>query len=235
MSRAVPPERVTSLKDWVARWPKASNLKFDAETREATVYTTAGTKDKSFPWEREGDVLTVLSAPERFSGEMVEAAKRRYGRYRKRVEDARALAEAPMIAAERDLLEAWQAYRAAPPAARDALRSDIIEAEKAVRNLEKTLAAAVYRGREATTVEITGVYEKIVKKSGAAQLARRTEATGVYVPPFPVGRRGMAAAEALGASPSSDGFSEVPTESTAGSSEMLSGNSNAYSGSNYSE
>jgi hypothetical protein len=197
MSRAVPPERITTLKDWVARWPKATNLKFDPETREATVYTTAGAKARSFAWEREGDVLTVLSAPERFSGEMVEAAKRRYGRYRDRVDAAQTTAEAPMLAAERALLEAWQAYRSAPAGARAPLMRDVLDAEEVVRDLEETLAAVVKRGREATTVEIAGVYEKTTTKSGASRLIRKKDATGVYVPSFPTGRRGMAATEAL--------------------------------------
>jgi len=206
MSRAVPPERVTTLKDWVARWPKASNLKFDAETREATVYTATGTKARSFPWEREGDVLTVLSAPERFSGEMVSAAQRRYGRYHDRMEAARTAAEGPMLAAERALLEAWQAYRAATPGARAPLIRDILDAEEVIRDLESTLASVVYRGREATTVEIEGVYQKVTLGSGATRLVRQSSATGVYVPPFPTGRRGMAATEALsgGTAPSSE-------------------------------
>lgn len=197
MSRAVPPERVTSLKDWVARWPKASNLKVDPDTREASVYTTTGTKARSFAWEREGDVLTVLSAPERFSGEMVAAAQRRYGRYRDRMDAARAAAEGPMLAAERALLEAWQAYRAAPAGARAPLMRDVLDAEEVLRDLEETLAAVVKRGREATTMEIAGVYEKVTLASGASRLTRKTEATGVYIPSFPTGRRGMAATEAL--------------------------------------
>jgi hypothetical protein len=197
MSRAVPPERVPTLKDWVARWPKATNLKFDPETREATVYTTAGAKARSFPWTREGDVLTVLSAPERFSGEMVAAAQRRYGRYHDRMEAARTAAEGPMLAAEQALLEAWQAYRSAAPGAREPLMRDVLDAEEVLRDLEETLAAVVYRGREATTMEVEGVYEKVTLKSGVSRLTRKKEGTGVYVPPFPVSRRGMGAAEAL--------------------------------------
>jgi hypothetical protein len=200
MSRTVRPELVTSLKDWVARWPKATNLKFDPETREATVYSTAGAKVRSFAWEREGDIMTVLSSPDRFTEEMVSAARRRYGRHRERIEAARSAAEGPMREAERTLIEAWQAYRAAAPGTRAPLMRDVLAAEEAVRDIEDTLAKSVYRGRDTVPVEITGVYEKITLKSGATRLIRGESATGVYVPPFPVARRGMEAAEALGSS-----------------------------------
>lgn len=201
MSRAVRPELVTTLKDWTARWPKATNLKFDPETREATVYSTSGAKVRSFPWEREGDILTVLAAPERFSAEMVAAARRRYGKYHDRLEAARTAAEGPMREAERALLEAWQAYRAAAPGTRAPLMRDVLAAEETVRELEETLASVVYRGREPSSVPIEGVYSKItLEKSGATRLVRMGDATGVYVPPFPVARRGMEAVEALGAS-----------------------------------
>jgi hypothetical protein len=200
MSRTVRPELVTTLKDWTARWPKATNLRFDPETREATVYSTTGNKVRSFPWEREGDILTVLAAPDRFSGEMVAAARRRYGKYHDRLEAARTSAEGPMREAERALLEAWQAYRTAVPGARASLMRDVLAAEETVRELEETLASVVYRGRESTVVSIDGVYSKVTLKSGASRLVRMDSATGVYVPPFPVARRGMEAVEALGAS-----------------------------------
>jgi hypothetical protein len=77
---------------------------------------------------------------------------------------------------------------------------DVLAAEEAVRDIEDTLAKSVYRGRDTVPVEITGVYEKITLKSGATRLIRGESATGVYVPPFPVARRGMEAAEALGSS-----------------------------------
>jgi hypothetical protein len=197
MSRTVRPELVTSLKDWVARWPKATNLKFDPDTREATVYSTTGAKVRSFPWDREGDILTVLATPDRFSEEMVDAARRRYGRYRDRLDAARTSAEGPLREAERALIEAWQAYRAAAPGARAPLMRDVLAAEEAVRELEETLAGVVYRGREATTMEFDSGVEKITLKSGASRLIRKSTGTGVYVPSFPVARRGMEATEAL--------------------------------------
>jgi hypothetical protein len=81
---------------------------------------------------------------------------------------------------------------------------DVLAAEEAVRELEETLASVVYRGREAAEIEANvGAYEKIILKSGAARLLARSTVTGVYVPPFPVARRGMEAAESLGATPSS--------------------------------
>lgn len=144
--------------------------------------------------------MTVLTAPDRFSEEMVSAARRRYGRYRDRIEAARTTTEGPMREAERELIEAWQAYRAAAPGSRAVLMREVLEAEEAVRVIEKSLSDVVHRGREAIAVDIDGVYEKVTLKSGATRLTRRQAATGVYVPPFPVARRGMEAAEALGGS-----------------------------------
>jgi hypothetical protein len=201
MSRTVKPATVMSLRDWVARWPKATNLAFDPETREATVYEpTGGAKVRSFTWEREGDIMTVLSAPERFTEEMVAAARRRYGRYRDRIDAARTAAEIPLREAEKTLLEAWAAYRAAAPGARPTLMRDVLAAEEALRELEETLASVVYRGREVTTVSLGDerVYKKEVAKSGAARLVRERDGTGIYLPPFPVARRGMETSEALG-------------------------------------
>ena len=109
-----------------------------------------------------------------------------------------------MREAERALLEAWQAYRTAAPGARAPMMRDVLAAEETVRELEDTLASVVHRGREAVEIEAkVGAYEKITLKSGAVRMAGRSTITGVYVPSFPVARRGMEASESLGASPSS--------------------------------
>jgi hypothetical protein len=180
--RTVKTEQVKTLRDWVARWPKATNLGFDPETREATIYDT--TKDRvkvaSIPWKREGDTLTILAQPTRFSPQAVEAATRRFDKIREQRAQLRAAAEDGIRAAEAALLDAWRQYNAAPPTVRGTLRRDILSAEATLRDLEEKAAP---KGRDII------VRDDPDEKNGL--LAAKT---GIYVPPMPVGRRGISLA-----------------------------------------
>jgi hypothetical protein len=199
--RTVQPDKIKTLRDWVARWPKATNLGFDEETREATIYSADATRSRvgSIPWRREGDTLTILSVPSKFTESGVAAARRRASRYSEKVGQMRTAGEEQQRIQERALLEAWQAYHAAPPAARSVLRRDILAAEKAMREVETIVANQIYKERAIRTL---GTKTKPL--------------TGVYVPAMPVRLRGIPmaviAGEAEDASPAGAAATEEGKE-----------------------
>lgn len=164
--RTVKPTDVKSLQDWVKRWPKVGNLAFDAETREATIYTAAdkASKTGSIPWKREADIMTVLTQPARFSEAAVTAARKRIGGIRDAAEQTRIAGEGQLRIQEAALLEAWRAYRQAPSSS---LMQAVLEAEAAVNSVEKTLQP---KGR--VTVEEGGFLK-------------------AYVPPIANNQRGL--------------------------------------------
>ena len=132
--RTVKPERVTTLKEWVARWPKATNLGFDEETREPVVFSSDDARSRvgSFPWRREGDTITLLTQPTHFSQQAVTAARKRFGRIVKEKDaQMRAAGEEALRGATAQLLETRRAYDAAPPTVRPGMRRDVLTAERA--------------------------------------------------------------------------------------------------------
>ena len=178
--REVKPEAVKTLRDWAGRWPAAGNLGFDPETREPAVFDSASKERKQvkkFAWERAGDTLTILSQPERFSQAAVAAASSRLGKIREQRVAYETAAAEQLRVAERVLLDAWRAYRAADPAASATLRRDVLTAEKAVRDMEEALAAQTQVGR---------VRERVYLYTKA------------YVPPMPADRRGIPISAAAG-------------------------------------
>ena len=165
--RAVKTDKITTLKDWVSRWP-AANLRFDPDTREPTIYgPDSVTKVSSIPWKREADTLTVLSQPTRFSAEAVEAATKRLNTMREQREGMRMAGEEQMRIAERAVLDAWHAYYAAPTSARSALRRDILAAESTLHQAEASMANK----------------DRVTVKTGAG--------VGIYTPPMEFARRGI--------------------------------------------
>jgi hypothetical protein len=177
--RTVKTDKIKTLRDWVARWPKATNLGFDPETREATIYDTTKERVKvsSIPWKREADTMTVLAQPSRFSADAVTAATGRFNKIREQRDQMKVAGEGQLRAAEQNLLDAWRTYHAAPVAMRAPLRRDILSAEAAMQQLESVMApkgrAIIYR---------EDPYEKNVLMS---------QKIGMYVPPMPFGRRGI--------------------------------------------
>lgn len=165
------PDTVKTLADWVARWPKASNLGFDPETREATIYSVADrTKVSSIPWKREADTLTVLAQPGRFPAQTVAAATTRYSNFRDKQNQVRAAGETQLNLAEAALLDAWRTYNAASESDRGTYRRDILTAERTLREIEATLAN---KGRKLLTHHFNKA----------------------YVPPMPISQRGIAPTE----------------------------------------
>jgi hypothetical protein len=169
MAKPVRPDDITTLKLWATRWGKPSNLGFDPESREPTVYAADGTRVKSFPWERAGDVLTILADPSRFGATAVGAAQKEYDRFKG--DQARVIAQfdGPMAQAQAELLNAWRAYNSVPPATRAALRPRILAAERAVRTVEERLARYKY-------------VERRIRKLG-------DDSYSAHVPTLPTARR----------------------------------------------
>lgn len=179
-ARTVKEDKVTTLADWVARWPKAQNLGFEPTTREPTIYTNAEqtTVVRGFPWKREADALTVLSTPERFSAPAVTAATSRVRKIAQQKDQMLKAAEEQVRIAEANVLDAWRTYRAADAATRGSLRRDILAAETELVKMEKRLAP---QGRVAVQMP-----------SPAGTIF------SVYVPPMPSSRRGISLVAATG-------------------------------------
>ena len=177
--RTVKTERIKTLTDWVARWPKATNLGFDPETREATIYDTSKERVKvsSIPWKREADTLTVLAQPSRFPPQAVAAATRRFDKIRDQRTQQRAAGEEGLRVAEAAVLDAWRTYYAEPVATRAPLRRDVLSAESELRALE---AAMANKEREI-----------IVRYDSSEPNILLSAKIGIYVPPMPASRRGI--------------------------------------------
>lgn len=169
--RTVAPGSIKTLTEWVAQKKGgATNLGFDPETREPTIYDTSKARAKvsSIPWKREADTLTVLGQPSQFSAKALVTATTRYTKLQEQRVQQRQAAEQQLRLAEKTLLDAWRTYRDRPAAVRGPLRSDILAAESAIRDIETNMAD---KGR---------IHIKI------------GEVNASYVPPMPVKRRGIA-------------------------------------------
>jgi len=140
--RSAKPSDIKTLQDWAKRWPKVSNLDFDKDTREPTIYTNdaARTKVGAIPWKREADIVTVLCQPDRFSTAAVAAARKRIGIINETQTQLRNAKDEQLRALEAALLEAWRSYRAAPSAP---LLRDVLAAEKAMNDMEVPKGRAI--------------------------------------------------------------------------------------------
>lgn len=172
--RAIAPGVITDLKSWLARWPKASNIGFDPQTREPTVYSADGSGKKvlTIPWRRELDVITVLSQTGTYPAQYVSMAKRRYGDVAEQQKELVDGLEQQQADAESLVLEAWEAYREAPPAMRGTLMSAVISAEKALAAIEEQLG-------------------KQLEMSGGFYEDKENEVIRQYIPPMPFSQRGI--------------------------------------------
>jgi len=165
----VKPELIKTLENWVARYPKASNIGFDPETREPTIYSDAArtSRVRSIPWKREADALTILTNPSQFSTQAVAAAMSRVRKIREQQSQLNTVGEEQLRIAEANLLDAWRTYNAGTEEVRGTLRRDILTAEATLTSLQAKLAPA---GR------------RIVEEGGYSM---------IYVPPMSVARRGI--------------------------------------------
>jgi hypothetical protein len=169
MAKPVKPDDITTLKLWATRWGKPSNLGFDPESREPTVYAADGARVKSFPWERAGDVITILTDPSRFGATAVGAAQTQYDRFRSDQAQRVTQFDPLMAEAQAELLNAWRSYNSVPPEGRASLRPRILAAENRIRRVEESLARYKY-------------VERRLRKLG-------DDSYGAHVPPIPMARR----------------------------------------------
>jgi hypothetical protein len=176
----VRPDNVKTLSQWAKQWGTKTNLGFEPTTREAVVYSEDGKRTvvKKFDWRREGDVLTILSNPTRFSAPAREAAQRRFGSFQEAQAQIRQQGELEIRQQETALLLAWQKYRAAPPETQAIIKREIMTAERTLRTTEEALARALLPERVGRNLE---------------------DYAAVYNPPMPMGQRGLPLAAASGA------------------------------------
>jgi len=173
--RTVDPAKIKTLADWTARLATATNIGFDPETREPTIYDRSKERIKvsSIPWRREVDTITVLTQPTRFSAATVTAATTRNTTIQEQRAKTRRAGEEQLRDAEATLLSAWRSYKAVAPESRGTLIHEVLAAEMAVRDIERNMAD---KGR--MIVELTTGTKPYGGKS-------------VYVPPIPSTRRGL--------------------------------------------
>jgi hypothetical protein len=182
-SRTIKPDRVKTLKDWAKNYGRRTNLSFDEETREPAIFSAdeARTRVGTIPWKREGDTMTILSMPHRFSTQAVEAARSRYGRIVDQRRELQKTTDEQIRQLEAALLEAWRTYDSAPRADQRVLRRDIAAAEKSLREAEAARAAP---DRAIRTMAVVGAVELDTKPFPEIFY-------GAYVPPMPAERRGI--------------------------------------------
>lgn len=175
----VRPDNIKTLSQWAKQWGTKTNLGFEPTTREPVVYSEDGKRTvvKKFDWRREGDMMTILSNPNRFSAPAREAAQRRFGSFQEAQAQLRQQGELEIRQQETALLQAWQKYRAAPPETQAIIKREIMTAERVLRNTEEALAKALMPERVGRTLD---------------------DYDSVYNPPIPMAQRGLPLAAASG-------------------------------------
>jgi hypothetical protein len=176
MSRIIAkPDDITTLGQWANRWGRVKNEGFDPESREPTVYEADGvTRAKSFPWVREGDVMTILSNPTRFGERAVKAAQDRYNDIHTRRGELVGQGIDSLQKAEAILVARWREYYAASKEDRAALRPSIQQAERNLQKIEAAVGKVKYAERRQYDV-----------KSNLGKFH------GAHVPAIPTVQRGL--------------------------------------------
>jgi len=172
--KVIKPESVKNLSDFVARFNKASNLGYDPETREPTIYADAARENRvrSIPWKREADTLTILSNAAAFSDQARVAAQSRIDTVRAEKDKRQNEANAEMFSAETMILAAQREYAAALPADKSSKRRAILLAEASLREIQTNRTKPYFYKRYTAPEYLnTGV--------------------GIYMAPMPLDRRGI--------------------------------------------
>lgn len=180
MARTVKTDKVTTLEDWVARWPKATNLAFDSETREPAIFSAdaARTRIGGIPWKREADVMTILSQPSRFTSTAVDAARTRYNEVQEQKRQLATGVQGAIREAEAEIMRLWREHDTTPSITdKEQRRIDIIAKEKELYGLLSDMNADLYAGRKIITTK---------------------EYSRTFVPVIPNERRGLSMTAVLG-------------------------------------
>jgi hypothetical protein len=175
--RTVPPGTIKNLSDWLARWPKATNVGFDPTARNPVVYTADDTRRKvlEIPWRREFDTISVLITPSRHSPQVLAMAKRRYTDVKELQSELISSSEEQLREAEEILLEAWAEYESADLATKRQLITGVMEAERVYADLEKEFV------KQRTPGSVSYIDKRKPKR----------QQYGIYTPPMAVSRRGL--------------------------------------------
>ncbi len=190
-TRTAKPEVIHNLTEWVKRWPGNDNLEFDSVSREPSVYKPVKRGDpgrtkvtnEALRWKREGDVMTVLSKPNKFSPEMVENATTVYRKYHADMENIRTSNIDILRQREAALLAAWESYEISPS---PISIQDVIKAQKDFTEIERLLTEQTHQGRDAIShgdnTEFRKAYPKIPERT-------QVEYVGIYDPALPWNKR----------------------------------------------
>lgn len=138
--QAINPRAITDLTSWATNYAKKPNLEFDPVTGVPTVYEPSKEGNtvvaKTFPWEREFDIPTVLSNPTKFDPSVVSTATTKISEIievRRGVEERE---ENDLEQAMSKLMRAWQIYHATPISDRGLKMQDVLSAEEEFKTLE---------------------------------------------------------------------------------------------------
>lgn len=178
-ARMVNPAQITDLSRWVSVWPKAPNLAFDAKTREPVVYNSDKTENKRFPWIRAGDIITIITQPQRYPAAVVAAAREQYAAHQRQNGEQLMETQAKIQEAEKAVLMAWQEYNAVAPAARAVLRPGILAKERVLQELERSMINPERRIKYIAP-DNKNIY------------------TTTYTPPYPIAQRSINLAASIG-------------------------------------
>ena len=137
MAQFANPADIKKLSDWVSRYGKYANVTL-SETGEPIVMEAK--KDNparvlTLPWNREGDVLTVLTNRSQYTQATVDVATKRFADVTTLVNES--ANQDALRAIERRLLEAWRSYRATPSIP---LMKDVNGIEKELLAFERSIA-----------------------------------------------------------------------------------------------
>ena len=147
MAQFANPADIKKLSDWVSRYGKYANVTL-SETGEPIVLEAKKENPArvlTLPWNREGDVLTVLTNRSAYTQATVDVAVKRFADVTAPVNEA--ANQDALKALERRLLEAWRSYRATPSIP---LMKDVNGIEKELLAFERSIARpdrVVYEGR----------------------------------------------------------------------------------------
>lgn len=130
--KVVDPTKIQTLRDWVAHYPKYTNVRFHPETGEPVVYsnTEPSTVAKTFPWERQADAITVLTQPTQFPLQILDTAIARVRDFANEQTEAYEKTLPDLQAAEQQLLKAKQSGN----------KEMVVKADLALLQLERSIA-----------------------------------------------------------------------------------------------
>jgi hypothetical protein len=130
--KVVDPAKIQTLRDWVAHYPKYTNVRFNPETGEPAVYSNADftTIVKTFAWERQADAITVLTQPTQFPLQVLDSAVTRMREFSEEQTETYEKTLPDLQAVEQQLMKARM----------DGNKEMVVKADLALLQLERSIA-----------------------------------------------------------------------------------------------